>query len=261
MKRYHLLSLVLVLVLVLILTAYSFVTIANKIATSLPATITDKLLPITTTSITGINSNTGVYKNYFLGLVEEPGGVLVNSYDDFVVLINNRKAKNPTYQQLLDFLRSDETDKYPYQDVNIPMGSYFGSAESHVDLNSIMLIIDGIEEAKPPRLCSDFAENLHNNAEMAGIRAGYVSLDLTGSNFGHACNIFETIDRGIIYIDDTGDIMGDGPQYNDAIIDVVEVGKYYNPNYLFPSGGWYIPSEQMGIVAGIYIIWDGNWNN
>jgi hypothetical protein len=42
------------------------------------------------------------------------------------------------------------------------------------------------------------------------------------------------------------------------IVDV-RVGEQYNPEFLFPSGGWYVPSGVMGTVIGVFITWDGDW--
>jgi hypothetical protein len=129
-------------------------------------------------------------------------------------------------------------------------------------------IIDGNLQPGAPKVCADFAERLHNNAEMAGIRCGYVSLDMTGytdpSNMGiapdsgHACNVFEATDRGLIYIDCTGISDDYGPLNHDRIVDI-QIGQQYNPDFLFPSDGWYIPSGQMGVVTDMYITWDGDW--
>jgi len=241
-----------------VISTQTITTTNTKVSTS--SVISSITITSTTTSInTGIDFETGTYKNYYLGLVKAPDGVLSNSYGDFVVLINNKNATNPTYSQLLDFLRSDITDEYPYQYIISLFGFYYGSAESNVDLDIIQNIIDGKEEPYPPRICADFAEMLHNNAEKAGIRCGYIGLDFD-DGVGHALNIFETTDRGLIYIDDTGSIGGMGPSNNDAVVDILEIGEEYNPSFLFPSGGWYIPTGEMGIVTDIFITWDGEWN-
>ena len=57
-------------------------------------------------------------------------------------------------------------------------------------------------------MCSDFAEDVHNNAKAAGIKAAWVSIAFEGNDEGHACNAFETTDRGLVYIDCTGDNRG-----------------------------------------------------
>ncbi len=204
-------------------------------------------------------ATTGRYKNYQLGLIKAPGGVEVNSYGDFIVLINNKNAKNPTYTQLTSFLKSDKTDQYSYQFVTTTLGSYSGSAESYVDLNTIEEIIDGTKQPNPPRICADFAELLHNNAERAGIRCAFVSIEVGGS--GHTLNAFETIDRGLVYIDDTGYLSGFSPSSCDKIINVLKVGSQYSPNSLFPESGWSSTWENAGTVTSIYMTWDGNWNN
>jgi len=219
--------------------------------------------------LTGMTSR-GEYQDYFIGLVQTPEGVLSGNdcYGEFIVLINNKEAENPTYRELLDFLRIDKTDQYPYLYIASVLGLYYGNAEDKIDLIRIQEIIDGTQQPLAPEVCSDFAERLHNNAEVAGIRCGYVSLDITGytdpsnlgisSDSGHACNVFETTDRGLIYIDCTGNTGSNGPLNNDRIVDI-QVGQQYNPDYLFPSEGWYIPSGQMGVVTNMLVTWNGDW--
>ena len=236
--------------------------------TSIPAPVNTTSPPQTKPA--GIDSRSGVYKNYYLGLVKTPEGVSTGEdcYGEFIVLINNKDAKNPTYSELLSFLKQDKTDEFPYQYSLSLLGLYYGEAEDQIDLGRIQKIIDGVEEPDPPNICADFAERLHNNAEMAGIRCAYVSLDMVGytdpydfgiaSDAGHACNAFETTDRGLVFIDCTGDSDNYGPANHDTIV-VVEIGKEYNPDYLFPSGGWYIPKGLMGIVTDIFLTWDGEW--
>jgi len=126
-----------------------------------------------------------------------------------------------------------------------------------VDLGRIRDIIDGTAEPGNPHMCGDFAERLHNNAEMAGIRCAYVSVEFA-EGLGHACNAFQTTDRGLIYIDCTGIPDSYGPDSNDKIVDI-QAGEEYNPDYLFPSGGWYIPGGTMGVVTDCQVIWDGRW--
>ena len=183
--------------------------ITQKPVTSLISTVTSQ----TTTNVKGINPSSGMYGNYYLGLANTPQGVLSGDgcYDDagdFIVLINNKNAIDPTYTQLISFLESDTTDEYPYITTNKTLGFYSGTAESHVDLARVQKIINGTAQPGDPDICADFAERLHNDAEMDGIRCAYVSLEL--SIGGHAIDAFQTTDRGLIYIDDTG-ISSPGP--------------------------------------------------
>ena len=221
--------------------------------------------PITTQTAplaNGINSGTGVYGNYYLGLADTPDGVLSGDgcYDDtgdFIVLINNKNAVNPSYAQLINFLQNDTTDEYPYITTNKPEGYYYGTAESHVDLTRIKNIINGTSEPSKPDVCADFAERLHNDAEMDGIRCAYVSLEL--STGGHAIDAFQTTDRGLIYIDDTG-ISSPGPTRCVKTVNVV-VGQDYIPTSLFPEAGWENTWDDMGTVINSQVIWDGTWTN
>ena len=82
----------------------------------------------------------------------ENGAVLVDGADKPIELKNNPKAVDETYAQVLDFIRQDTTDLLPYID-------------------------RGNKDGLTPFVCSDFAARVHDNAEAAGIRAGYVSVD------------------------------------------------------------------------------------
>jgi hypothetical protein len=119
------------------------------------------------------------------GLVQNPryiyegGAVLVGGDDQPIELINAPNTVNVSYAQLLEFAREDRTDQIEYIDRG----------------QSADLI---------PFVCSDFAEAVHNNAEAAGIRAGYLGIDWEAGGLGHAVTIFETTDMGTVYIDCTG---------------------------------------------------------
>ena len=222
------------------------------------------------TNYNNIDTITGVYENYYLGLVNTSDGILSGSgcYDDtgnFIVLINNKEATDPTYNELVSFLQEDKTDEFPYEYTNPMVGFYYGTAESHVNLTRIKDIIDGNIQPDKPNICDDFAERLHNEAELAGIKCAYVTVDISGytdpynygipSNTGHALDAFQTIDRGLVYIDDTN---SPGPIRNVATVNVV-VGQAYIPILLFNDAGW--QSLSMGTVTNIELTWDGTWNN
>jgi hypothetical protein len=94
------------------------------------------------------------------------------TYGFNVVLENNPDAVDPTWNQVVDFLKSDRTDEMDY--------------------------IEG------DFMCGSFAQEVHNNAEKAGIRAAWVGIDLAGEPVGHAVNAFNTTDRGLVFTDSTG---------------------------------------------------------
>lgn len=100
-------------------------------------------------------------------------------------LVNNPNATNPTYAELVAFIKEDSIDEGAYVS--------FGSNSSFASLS---------------QTCGDFAEAVHNNAEEAGIRAAWVGIQFEGEGEGHALNAFETIDKGLVYIDCTGQNLG-----------------------------------------------------
>ncbi len=112
--------------------------------------------------------------------IYEDGAIHVGGDGEPIELINNPDATNPTYEELLAFLKEDSTDEHPY-----------------IDDFSVLSYV-----------CSDFAEDVHNNAEAAGIRAAWVSIQFEGEEIGHALNAFETTDRGWVYVDCTGGNVG-----------------------------------------------------
>lgn len=137
-----------------------------------------------------------------------------------IKLKQNSNAKNPTYKEVLDFLRTDQTDKCDYI------------------LNEFV--------------CADFAEQVQNNAEISGYNCAYVDISFT-DNVGHACNAFNTTDRGLIFIDCTNSLDGSGPYNRDSIVNIVEE-SIYRPQFLFNSNGWY--SLPMGTVKSYTVYWD-----
>jgi len=81
------------------------------------------------------------------------------------------ELRNPTHKEMREFLARDKTDSNPFI-----RGEY---------------------------VCSDFAAQLNNNAEADGIRAAYVRI--RSKKWGHAVVAFETVDRGLIFIEPQSD--------------------------------------------------------
>lgn len=116
-----------------------------------------------------------VLEGEIAALEEKLEGVLPYSKasGDLIKLLNNFEGThNPTWQELRAFLITDGTDDHRY--------SYFSF------------------------VCGDFAEMLHNNAEQSGIRAAVVIVFFQ-SGIPHALNAFYTSDRGLVYVDCTGE--------------------------------------------------------
>ncbi|PIX31386.1 hypothetical protein COZ60_04845 [Candidatus Bathyarchaeota archaeon CG_4_8_14_3_um_filter_42_8] len=139
------------------------------------------------------------------GYIYENGAVVVGGDGEPIELINNPNATNPTYAELVAFIEEDSTDERQY-----------------------------LTRAWAPGFaytCADFAEDVHNNAEAAGIKAAWVGIDFEENDEGHALNAFETTDKGLVYIDCTGRRFFPWlPKYNATSWDkvaYVEVGKEY----------------------------------
>jgi len=136
-----------------------------------------------------------------------------------LVLINNNNAANPTWAQLESFLLADRTDKKLY--------------------------IPGVYE------CGNFAQDLHNNAEKLGIRAAFVVVHFY-SGMPHGLNAFKTLDRGLVYIDVTGERSAISLTHLDKIVKIAK-DQPYQPSLLRPEN-WGM-GEATSIVKAIEIYW------
>jgi hypothetical protein len=137
-----------------------------------------------------------------------------------LVLNNNRNAKDPTWLELRAFLLEDKTDKHLY----IP-GEYE---------------------------CGNFAEELHNNAEAAGIRSAFVGIHFY-DEIPHAINAFKTTDLGLVYVDDTGYTTSITLANLDKKATLAK-NEAYVVTLIFPEGGWYL-TQGNSKVQSIEIYW------
>lgn len=133
----------------------------------------------------------------------------VGADGDAIKLINKGTAIDPTYAQVITFVLQDNTDSNHYT-------SGF--------------------------TCGDFAEQLHNNAEIAGYKCGWVEVNFENDDLGHACNAFNTTDRGLVFIDCVN---------GDATVKI-EIGKPYKPHEIRNEGWKY---DLLGIVSSYYTYW------
>lgn len=113
---------------------------------------------------------------------------------------------NPTYREMKEFLVQDKTNENPF--------------------------------IKGQYVCFDFAAELNNNAEASGIRAAYVRIRTR--EWGHAVVVFETVDRGLIFIE---------PQSDKEVL-VVE-----GQPYPWQSVGASRPSNYDDAIEELQIIW------
>lgn len=164
--------------------------------------------------------------------------VPVKASGEPVILINNESAVNPTWNELISFLKADDTDRILYQ-------------------NNIFV-------------SSDFAERLHNNAERAGIRASFVVVDFYDNTDVHALNAFETTDKGLTYVDCTGSAVKlqeldsfdkiayiqKGKKYGIISIYYTDTPEYefydLRKNYLLRRGFY----DNLGYVDNVNVYWE-----
>lgn len=129
-----------------------------------------------------------------------------------VVLFENYYAASQvTYAQLKAFIKADKTDEKIYN--------------------------------KSTYRCSNVAQDVHNNAERAGIDAAFVviSFNITdpGNSTTHMLNCFNTSDKGLVYIDCTP--IDPHVTFNGDKTGTIKVNTLYQPLPVFPDlvpNGW-----------------------
>ena len=134
-----------------------------------------------------------------------------------IELVNNPNATTTTHRNLINFLKSDKTDEIIYE--------------------------DGVF------VCADCAETLHNNAEDAGIKAGWVAIEFELDDERHACNVFEMGDGELVFVDCTN---GGYPGDFDTFVEV-EYGIPYIPEDINKNSDYYY--ESLGIIKNYIIYW------
>lgn len=161
----------------------------------------------------------------------------IKASGNIVYLADNTYAVNPTWDELIEFLKLDYTDRTLYEDQSF--------------------------------VCADFAEKLHNNAEKASIKSAFVSINFEDVNEGHALNAFNTTDKGLVYVDCTGSTTALDKLDSYDKIAYIEIGKEYGlvsiyytktPDYKFYDDrknrnlrGFF---ESVGIVKDVDIFWN-----
>lgn len=110
--------------------------------------------------------------------------------------------RNPTFEEMNDFILWDKTDKNRYSYENFT--------------------------------CLDFAANFKNNAFQVGYRCGFVYILFGDENVAHSINCFDTIDKGLFYVE---------PQF-DEIVNLT-IGKSY----------WNTPRSYNDTVVRWVIFW------
>jgi len=93
----------------------------------------------------------------------------INDFGGKLTLENNPGATDPTYEELMNFIKEDKTNEY--------------------------LVINCV------RACGWYSQTAHNNAEKEGICAGVVLLMPEDGSIGHGFLMTHTQDKGLVYFD------------------------------------------------------------
>jgi uncharacterized Zn-binding protein involved in type VI secretion len=117
---------------------------------------------------------------------------------------------DPTYASMQAFIASDKTDQNTYN-------------ASTYD-------------------CVNFSADVIANAAKQNIRCAFVNIDFPGS--GHAIVVFNTTDKGMIYIE---------PQ-NDDIVNLKVEAHYYQEE-VPPPGYYYLPPSYDDTVTRFVVVW------
>jgi hypothetical protein len=135
-----------------------------------------------------------------------------------LTIIHNPLAKNPSYDELMQFISLDQTDKIKY------------------DINKFT--------------CGDFAETVQHNAENYGYVCGIVFITFEDGT-AHSCNVFNVTRRGLIYIDCTGN----DNEYNHGTFDKIASLEKGNEYITHSPEGYSNSYQPLGKVIDYEIMW------
>jgi len=126
---------------------------------------------------------------------------------------NKHELHDPTYNEVANFIASDTTDEIPYDTETFD--------------------------------CEHFSQLVNNNSENQGMRCAYVILYFYDTNTGHAIVGFDTVDRGIVYIE---------PQ-SDEWVENLEVGNDYWTDCVVPNDNYYYEDIPNDTIKEILVFW------
>lgn len=126
---------------------------------------------------------------------------------------NKYELHDPTYNEVANFIASDATDEIPYDSETFD--------------------------------CEQFSQLVNNNSENQGIRCAYVILYFNDTNTGHAIVGFDTVDRGMVYIE---------PQ-SDEWVENLEVGNDYWTDCIVPNDDYYYEDVPNDTIKEILVFW------
>ena len=171
-------------------------------STQTELTLTQTELASTQTELEGVQDK--------LTNIEVELADLQTSYDGLITG-HGYTIKDPTYKQMMSFIREDKTDKKQYIE-----GEY---------------------------VCQNFAMDVCNYAEEKGIRCAYVSLWYP-NEIGHIIIAFNTIDKGLTYIE---------PQTDEVV--KAEIGKHFYKCVVPKPGYYYEKPDYDDTIGKILVIW------
>jgi hypothetical protein len=99
----------------------------------------------------------------------QPPYVYYDMNDEQVRLVNSPEAADPTWDELKAFLTAEKTDESEY--------------------------------IRDEYMCGEFAKDVHDKAEAAGITSAWVLVRFQDDCQRHALNAFNTTDKGLVYVD------------------------------------------------------------
>jgi len=126
----------------------------------------------------------------------------------------------------VSFLKSNKTDEYLILIQQCAGYLFTATAKSHVDLTRIQNIIDGT--AQPDNRMSAVTSPKGCTTMRRWVVSDVLMFRLDLSIGLHALDAFQTTDRGLIYVDDTGAVPGNGVSRCVKIVNIA-VGQNYQP--------------------------------
>jgi len=173
-----------------------------------------------------LNSDISVANNKYNNVQQR----LNNVISDINYLKNSvhYELHDPTYSEMIDFLKSDLTNEK----------EYVGDGENLY-------------------VCRHFSQEINNNSEKQGIRCAYIGIIFSGDE-PHAILAFNTTDKGMIYYDSSYYSMYNSiTEHENGYYWKInlEIGKDYYADCVTLPYGFYYPPDPDCIVVDFINYW------
>ena len=168
-----------------------------------------------------------------------------------IMLINYRNATNPTWSELINFLQEDNTDSYVYNNDTFVCGDFAELLHNNAETQGIRAGVVFVDFSNPgpypyyttipyemammPELADHYyrGDCYWSNEDWVSLlneeKENIISEFNTEVEYDHMINVFNTTDKGLVFVDSTGinQVEKDEGEWQQCIDAIAYISKGY----------------------------------